>query len=144
FRGEIWQFEARELANLSPKFAVKTEAIFKSLIYNNLQNGRKNGSFCQFFLPISIQVAIFMSRRFKAPEWPVFCLFFRIKNADIHCCRITNPAGRKLWMPANRRKREGFCMYLVEQVAIKRKKFVSLWSKTKSSANYAISEEHRK
>ncbi len=58
FQGEIWQFERRELANLSLKIAVKPTAIFKPLIFNNLQNTQENWRFCQDVLPIYIHAAI--------------------------------------------------------------------------------------
>ena len=35
-QGEIWQIEGRELANLSPQFAVKLRRFFKLLIFNTL------------------------------------------------------------------------------------------------------------
>ncbi|MBR2102845.1 MAG: hypothetical protein IJ928_08850 [Prevotella sp.] len=38
------------------KFAVKTGTIFKPLTFNNLQSQRKNGLFCQIFLPVFIAV----------------------------------------------------------------------------------------
>ena len=37
FQGEIWQFERRNLANLSPQFAVKICTIFNPLKINSLQ-----------------------------------------------------------------------------------------------------------
>ena len=38
FLGENWQFEGRELANLSPQFAVKLRSFLNPLIINELQN----------------------------------------------------------------------------------------------------------
>jgi hypothetical protein len=58
FQGEIWQFERRNLANLSPKFAVKLGRIFKLLIFNTLQDQSQNGLFCQIFLPVFTYTAI--------------------------------------------------------------------------------------
>ena len=43
------KIERRDLANLSPKFAVKLGDIFKLLKINELQNGRKSGDFVKIF-----------------------------------------------------------------------------------------------
>ena len=52
FRGEIWQFEGRELANLWPRFAVRIIAICKLLIISVLINASFERKFCKDFLPI--------------------------------------------------------------------------------------------
>ena len=58
FRGEIWQISPFKLANFSPRFAVKLQAIFKMLIFKHLQSQPKNSPFCKIFLPNSTHVAI--------------------------------------------------------------------------------------
>ncbi len=49
FRGEICQFSPLKLPILSPKFAVKVGAIYKRLIFNNLQKRSKTARFVKYF-----------------------------------------------------------------------------------------------
>ena len=58
FQGEIFKISPLNLQDLSPKFAVKLRAIFKSLIINALQFRCKSALFCQDFLPIFAHTAI--------------------------------------------------------------------------------------
>ena len=58
FQGEIFKISPLNLQDLSPKFAVKLETKYKSLIFNNLQKQCKNGPFCQIILPIFPYVVI--------------------------------------------------------------------------------------
>ncbi|MBR2101727.1 MAG: hypothetical protein IJ928_03130 [Prevotella sp.] len=58
FQGEIFKISPLNLQDLSPKFAVKLRAIFKSLIINALQFRYKSALFCQDFLPIFAHTAI--------------------------------------------------------------------------------------
>ncbi len=61
FRGEIFKISPLNLQDLSPKFAVKLQAIYNLLKFNRLQNYRKIGNFVKIFYQfISMQLpAIF-------------------------------------------------------------------------------------
>ena len=71
-RGENWQIEGRELANLCPKFAVKTYCIYKPLKFNNLQKRRKTARFVKKnyrFLSMPLSTKIKNKKSFEYAEF---------------------------------------------------------------------------
>ena len=53
FQGEILKIEKGNLEDFTPKNTVKPRAIFKTLIFNGLQNLRKNVYFVKYFYQFS-------------------------------------------------------------------------------------------